>query len=481
MSVVGKLGCCCGGCGALGAHIYRTFAGWRQPLPGDFGEWLLTGSSTSEEIGDWVNRSAAYALEDVPWYYDPNNWAPGCTRFQPIRFLGIRVNALGTYADLTNPDAPEVVNFSYVYDRKLKKELWFQDESGRVGITTEEFYQAGSTNRIYAATRNETNGSLVHTGQYQDWNDVLAAHTPPRSTYSYDLMGALGNPLGGSARLTITHEEFNGLPAIKIVREIMDPVALSESQTLAAFSRQETLLYNPLTFAQFETWLNSLLDEVKLTNPDHLYAAGVLYNSDFNTWNAAPAKLHTNQSNDFRWEPFYTSKIGVWPNRVAINNHLSRLWDDARYMMVAAIRHTDVQQLQLFRRYVRSTTPECLLSYEYAGLPDDFTAGMDYTTACTVPTEVGLWMKTGDYVLECNAGGTQLYASADIAFANGILFVSRHAYGNTFWAGELDPVLVGCYRLGGDGLPPWNDGMPLPLGNDVFLEEASEIEACCFP
>lgn len=486
MSVVGRLGCCCGGCGTLGAFIQRPFPGWRPPLPGDFGEWILTGSSTTEEISDWVNRSAAYAMTDIPIYYDPNNWGPGCNRFLPTRYFGLRVNAIGTYADLTDPEHPEVVNFSYVYDALRKKELWFQDELGRVGLTTEEYYRAGATERLYAASRDETSGSWEHTGELDDWNDVMAAYTPPRTTFSYDLMGALANPLGGSARLTIEATEHNGQPAVRIIREINDPVQLTETTTLAAFTRQEVLLYNPWTFAEFENWVGSLLDEVVLSDPLHEYAAGKLYNSTFGTWNTAASTLDALQRN---YEPFYTSRDGIWPNRVAINNNTSVQWFDAYWMPVAAIRHTDGVVLQLFRRRVSSTSPACLMSYEYAALPPDFTDGLDYTDACTVPTAVGLFMKTGDYVLECNAhpGGTKVFQSADIAYENGILFVGLHQIGQQPLPEEI-PIARSvrpCLPLGGEyagtPLPAWNNQMPVPIGNDVFLEEATEIEACCYP
>lgn len=484
MSVTGRFGCCCGGCGFLGAHIRRTFPGWRKPLPEDFGEWIIDGSSSAPEVEDWVSRHGAYDLDYLPWFTNPEDWGPQCAKYNPIRFMGVQVNATGVYVADGNPEAPVVGTWSYVYDALRKKEIWYTDSLGRTGLKTEVYNIVGQDPPLYAATRNEETGDWEQDGTNPDLEDLYANHRPPRGL---DIYAALANPLGGTARLLIEETTHEGNDAVRIVKEVHDPVMLG-SLTVVQVYKQEIILYNPWTFSEFENWLGTLLDEVKLDTPLHEYAAGLLY--------ASPGGFNATASTLLEWmrdyEPFYTSQIDVWPNRVAVNFDKSVLWFDARWMPVAALRHTIGDGLQLLRRRINSPTAACLLSYEYAAPPEDIWVGLGYGDTCPVAQEVSGALKTGDYILEAggHAGGNRVFTPADIAYENGILFIGLQRVGSTPVVGvdnmPLDTSSRPCLPLGGEyppgsPLPPWNDGMPMSLDTETFLEEAAEIEAGCYP
>ena len=480
--VVGKLGCCSGGCGEIGAHIRRTFPGWKRPMPGDFGEWMIATGATSEEVNAWSNRSAAYAMADAPWSAVPESWGPPCSAYQPVRYLNIHVKASGTYIDKTDPQNWVILNWDVNYRARRKKEIWYTDELTRTGLSTEEYWTPETS--ILSAERNENNGAWINTGQRtSDINQAVIDYPPFQSTYWYDLFSVVSNPLGGSARLVIEDFVYFGEPAVRIIREIYDPAQFSDTITVNQLVRQEVVLFGRLTFDDFEAWLNDMLDEVRLDDLNHVYPANTFYANDGNPqWNVSPMTIGYGSAPFNRFEPFYSSRENNWPNRIAIDFHTSFLWYDADYTPVVAIRHTVGDGLQLFRRRISRPGPLCLISYEYAEPPAGITAGLSYSDSCPVSNEVQFALKTGMLECEPNAwsGGTKIFYPEDMVFANGIMFLGAKDRSSFTLPNR-------CYTLGGlDAL-----GNPIPLsafhtnwpntiGSDLFLDELSDLASCCY-
>lgn len=479
--MVGLLGCCdcAGGCGHLAAHIRRNFMGWRAPLPGDFGEYFLDGQSSPEDVGNWVSRSAAYAMTDVPYEYDPETWGAWCGQCATERFMGVQVSNTWSYVEWEG-DTPVIHQGSTVYDCLRKKELWFVDEQGfgRTGIKTEIYALVGGST-FYGATRNETTGFLEHTGTNSTFSDALVEFTAPRSTYSYDLYAALANPLGGTAVLKIENVTYQSQPAVKLTREIHDPVDISGagdgSLIHVQVVKQEVLFYARWTFADFETWLNTMLDAVHLDEPAYLYPANTIWLGA--AWNSAPMPLTWDRT----FEPFYSSRENSWPNRLVIDSFCSTTSceDEAPpWMLAVAIRHSVVSGLQLKRSFVGVQGTACLFSYEYEDPGCDSTAGKTYYDPCAG----GNPYKTGLYVCEPGPGaGRHVFGSSDIAFENGILWLGRNVAGYFLNSPATNPYP--CDRPLGTNDPSTDTShaWPVTLDVNVFLEEKGIIQACCFP